>query len=71
MSARKGWTWGTTDHGEWLSIAGSYHACPHLAETPESATPYPANIVNTEPVLALVEEQDGYFRIIETADPSS
>ncbi|MGK5682433.1 hypothetical protein [Actinoplanes sp. URMC 104] len=68
MSVRRGWAWGITNHGEWLSIAGSAHARPHLADTPREATPYPANIVNTVAVLALVEEQGGYFRILETTE---
>lgn len=66
MSARKGWAWGTTDSGEWLCIAGSAHARPHLARTPGEAVPYPTNIINTTPVLALVEDLGHpYYRILE------
>lgn len=69
MSARSGWAWGTTTHGEWLTIAGSRHSRPTLTDTPDAAVPYPTNIVSDPlpPVLALVEEQGDYFRIIETA----
>ncbi len=67
MTARKGWAWGTTTHGEWLTIAGSRWHRPHLADTPDDAVPYPANIVGDLPVLALVEERGDYYRSIETA----
>lgn len=34
---RHGWSWGTTDSGEWLTILGSHHRAPVLAPTPEDA----------------------------------
>lgn len=68
MNTRKGWTWGTTSKGEWLTIAGSHWARPLLAENRDDAVPYPANIIGQAPILALVEAQDDWFRIIETAE---
>jgi hypothetical protein len=77
VSTLKGWAWGTTSEGKWLTIPGSYYRAPRLAETPDDATPYPSNIVGDRPVLALVEQHpswwdSGYaFRIIETAEVTS
>jgi hypothetical protein len=77
VNTRRGWAWGTTSKGEWLTIPGSYHAAPHLADAPGEATPYPENIVGDMPVLALVEQHpawwgNGYaFRIIEFAEETS
>jgi hypothetical protein len=70
MTARKGWAWGSRipSTSPWLTIAGSHCAHPHLAGTPADATPHPTNIVGDVPVLALVEVEDGYFRIIELAE---
>jgi hypothetical protein len=69
VNTRKGWAWGTTTGGEWLTIAGSHWAAPLLAESREDAVPYPANIINSTPVLALVENLGyPYYRIVEIAE---
>lgn len=36
--AREGWSWGTTDSGEWLTILGSHWSSPTLYDTAEEAT---------------------------------
>lgn len=54
MAARRGYAWGMTDGGEWLTIAGSAWRAPVLAETPEAAVRDDDPWTNT---LALVEER--------------
>lgn len=43
--AREGYSAGTTDSGEWLTILGSYHAAPVLYATmAEARAAIPANL---------------------------
>jgi len=59
MSVRKGWAWGTTDGGEWLTILGSHWSAPLLADTAaEAALPEAASApwLRDRMVLAHVTE---------------
>lgn len=55
---RRGWAYGTTDDGRYLTIAGSAHKTPKLPDTHEQATPHPIDRDHEagRVVLALVEE---------------
>ncbi len=62
----EGWAWGTTDGGEWLTIAGSALERAALAETPEDAVPPPPILGSTQ-ILAKVARHGDWFRILERA----
>lgn len=62
----EGWAWGTTDGGEWLTIAGSALTSAALALTPADAVP-PPPIIGQPQILARVHRFGTVFRIAERA----
>lgn len=62
----EGWAWGTTDGGEWLTVAGSALYSTYLALDPARAVP-PPPIIGHPHVLARVRRHGTHFEILEMA----
>lgn len=62
----EGWAWGTTDGGQWLTIAGSALDTPVLAVEAADAVA-PAPIIGSTQVLARVRRCGSWFEILERA----